>query len=515
LRRFVFYCIPPTPNGDLHLGHLSGPYLGADVLARHLRTVGHDVQVLTGLDDYQSYVYRKSMEVSRPPEEVLAEFSQKIRNTWLGASINHNMIVSTYNNATYGEFVKNCFGGSFSSKVLQRRRVNHLYSRVSGFAYQGTVMGVCPWCGEPSDGNICETCSLPNECTNLSGVRSALREDELYEAAVSRRFVSLQESDVVRDLKEWHETVHCNRAMRDYFKRFWSSGIPDVSVTHQANWGLDLNGDRERIDVWAEMAFGFLFYAHQMTGNWQSVWKGQREVGIFFGFDNSFYTSILFPTLWKVFDSGIELPKFLFMNHFLLLDGEKFSTSRSHAIWGSDFFRKANVSWGRLYLCGMRHEDRQANFSLREYESFEVKMTQLWASAVSNLRNFNAQKRVAGDLIRHDYLSDLPSQLLSKISADLALIKMAMDPCDYRLGEASRALQRVFDYVLGFCGTVSIARSRDAKARFGLLAGLCEFAKPWMPSIVSTCTPYNRDTNVQEEQLLPQMRARLSDEICI
>src|SRR3974390_1988203 len=97
-REFLFYCIPPTPNGDLHLGHLAGPYLGADVLARYLRQHGHHVDVVTGFDDFQSYVYRKGLESGESPGEIVEHYAALISRSWRNAGIRYDQVIGTYKN---------------------------------------------------------------------------------------------------------------------------------------------------------------------------------------------------------------------------------------------------------------------------------------------------------------------------------------------------------------------------------------------------------------------------------
>jgi len=516
---YIFYCIPPTPNGDLHLGHLSGPYLGADVLARYLRARGCSVHVLTGLDDYQSYVFRKSRETGRTPEEVLAQYSSLIMSSWRNARMGHDLIVRTHENPSYAAFIRRLYCELDKKGWLPSRTVSHLISEAAGFAYQGMVQGRCPWCGTNSDGNICEACSLPNECVDLDGVSSAIPGDVLHPATVTRRYFKLRGTPYMDSVREWQQQVSCNDSMRAYFKQLWSKEIADVSVTHQAPWGLEAQPSAaERIDVWFEMAFAFLYYSDLLFGDWRAVWHGQAEIAFFFGYDNSFYTSALFPGALKALDERIVLPRYLFVNHFLNLDGEKFSTSRSHAIWGSDFFRSANPNWGRLYLGSVRSETARSNFSLSDYMAFERSMTEQWASAIAKIMARAAHCRHESQEVDLGFAGRLPGTLLEVVREKVQSIRMNMRPTDYVLSRASAELRDLFKVVLEFCNQTLFADAIGAEDCFALLASIAELARPWMPGIDSSCTYASSNGSRLEEDdgaLLPRMRVRMSDRIYI
>jgi len=519
MQRYVFYCIPPTPNGDLHLGHLSGPYLGADILTRYLRARGCSVHVLTGIDDYQSYTFRKGLETGCTPEEVIDLCSEKILNSWRNARMGHDLIVRTHRNPSYAAFIRQLFGQLEEKGCLPSRCIDHLSSSAAGFAYQGMIHGRCPWCGTESDGNICEVCSLPNECTNLIDPASAVPGDTLRPLKTTRRYFKLRGTPYMDAVKEWHQQVSCNESLREYFKQLWAKKINEVSVTHQASWGLEAApGSAERIDVWFEMGLGFLYYADRLFADWRSVWHGQTEIGIFFGYDNSFYTSVLFPGALKALDEQIVLPRYLFVNHFLNLDGEKFSTSRSHAIWGSDFFRSANPNWGRLYLASVRSETARSNFSLNEYLAFERRMSEQWNAATAKIISAAARCELEQKEVDPGFLGRLPGSLVDTIRGKVESIRRHMRPEEYVLSQASADLQDVFNVALAFCNQAPLMDATGVEDCFALLASIGEFARPWMPGIDASHTLISRNgsrTDRDGSSFLPSVRVTMSDRIYI
>jgi methionyl-tRNA synthetase len=512
MKEFLFYCIPPTPNGDLHLGHLSGPYLGADILARYLRQRGHHVNVVTGFDDFQSYVYRKGLESGDSPGEIAKRYATLISRSWRSAGIRYDQVISTYGNASYGQFVQEHFARLVDQRSLVSRRVNHLFTATGEFAYQGMVKGICRWCGAPSEGNICEDCSLPNECVDLEGPRPTTGDRPLHLQECLRRFLSLRGAHATA-LKDWHKNVECNSSLRSYFDIFWSKDIADIGVTHAAFWGLPTGlADAEKIDVWFEMAIGFLFQAQALTGDWKRAWNGKTEIGVFFGFDNAFYVSILFPLIFHAIDPQLKLPRYLFVNHFLNLNGEKFSTSRGHAIWGSDFFLTANVNWARLYLAFSRSEEQRTNFSLLDYHVFERTMEEKWRRALTRIRQEAFRRDLAFEEAPAGFLRNVPGAVADQFHETIRTLQAHMAPSEYSLSRASDALRKLFDLVLDYAASGLSLTDEELGAQLAMIAMLSEIARPWMPQLDSTVT---RGVGSAGQEALPELRVSFADRIYI
>jgi methionyl-tRNA synthetase len=512
MKEFLFYCIPPTPNGDLHLGHLAGPYLGADILARYLRQRGHHVNVVTGFDDFQSYVYRKALESGDGPGEIVERCATLISRSWRNAGIRYDQVIHTYKNATYEQFVQERFARLVDQGALVSRQVNHLFTTTGEFAYQGMVRGICAWCGAQSDGNICEVCSLPNDCIDLENPKPALGDSLFHVQECSRRFVPVQGARATA-LKDWHRNVYCNGSLRAYFETFWTKNIEYVSATHWSHWGLPTGlAAGEKIDVWLEMAIGLLFHAQALTGNWKQAWNGSIEIGVFFGFDNAFYTSILFPLVLNAIDPQLNFPRYLFLNHFMNLDGEKFSTSRGHAIWGSDFLAAVNINWARLYLASVRSEEQRSNFSLHEYHVFERTMEEKWRRALAAIRREAFQRELTPKEVPSDFLRCLPGVVADQLHKQIGMLHAQMVPSEYSLSRASRALRNLFDIVLGYAASGSYATEEELGARLGMVAMLSEIARPWMPQLDSTVT---RRAGPLGQEALPELRVSFADRIYV
>jgi len=376
----LLICVPPTPNGDLHLGHLSGPYLGCDILARSLRRRGDDVLSVAGIDDNQGYVLRRAMEHNCSPREIAEHYGRRIRATWELGLFQFDLTKSTHGDAEYDDFVRKFFWRLVESGGIVKRRSRSLYDGSGAHhLYQGFIRGACPHCGAPADGNMCEECSRPNEGWDLRDRRPTFpRLGERVEEE-ERYFIDLNQDDR-RRLAAFAAGVRATGDQHAYYRSLLSSDeIPLSAATHVSPWGIALQADaaapRAVVDVWLEMGAAFLYYPAYAGKDWREYWRGSASKSVFFGYDNSFYVAAMFPHLYAWLDPSLSGPDYLYSNYFLHLEGAKFSTSRNHAIWGADFFASEPVDIGRLYLAYNRPEGAIANFTMTEYTAFKAEMT--------------------------------------------------------------------------------------------------------------------------------------------
>ena len=237
------------------------------------------------------------------------------------------------------------------------------------------MSGGCPHCGAPTGGNICEECGEPNACVDLVAPRSARSAAPPREVAVSRYSLPLHEFRAT--VAEHHRAARTPARLKELADRLFARDRLDVAVTHPSTWGVPPPGPDAQdqvIWVWPEMAYGFLHgieaLGRRLGHDWpatdpRSDWK----IVHFFGYDNSFYHSVLYPVLYRLAYPEWTPDIDYVLNEFLLLDGEKFSTSRRHAIWGKEILGPHSVDAVRFHLSRTRSEGRRTNFQRDAYET--------------------------------------------------------------------------------------------------------------------------------------------------
>ncbi|MFJ6618286.1 class I tRNA ligase family protein [Kitasatospora sp. NPDC091335] len=372
--QFVF-STPPTPNGDLHLGHLSGPYLGADVYVRYQRLNGNRAWHLTGSDDFQSYVEAVATREGTTAAEVAAHYSAEIAATLKAMDIEVHQYSVTNKDEGYAEGLRRFFSRLVDSGSVGPRATPALFDAETGaYLYEVNVGGACPGCAHGTSGNICEECGEPNLVADLVDPASRISGTAPKQDEAERYTLPLHEfADAVA---EHHGLGRVPARLRELAQRVFARETLDLPVSHPSDWGVRPAGDDpdgQVIWVWPEMSYGFLHGIERLGAGLGEDWS--REVPSpdwkivhFFGYDNSFYHSILYPVLYRLAFPEWNPDIDYHVNEFYLLEGQKFSTSRRHAIWGKEILTPDTVDAVRYYLSGTRPEGERTDFRRAEFD---------------------------------------------------------------------------------------------------------------------------------------------------
>ncbi|MFH9575367.1 class I tRNA ligase family protein [Streptomyces sp. NPDC017230] len=365
--QFVF-STPPTPNGDLHLGHLSGPYLGADAYVRFQRMTGAQAWHLTGSDDFQSYVQAAARRDGRDPADTAAHYSAEIAATLKLLDIEPDQYTVTNAEGDYPDGLREFFSHLVASGGITATEAPALFDTSGRYLYEVDVTGVCPTCSSGTSGNICEECGEPNSVVDLTDPVATTDGSTPRTGTATRYTLPLHEHRAA--IEEHHRLGRVPARLRELAHRVLRRGRHDVSVTHPSTWGVqpaqsDVPG--QVIWVWPEMAYGFLHGIQSLGRRLNRPWQARApqddwKIVHFFGYDNSFYHSVLYPALYRLAHPEWKADIDYHVNEFYLLEGSKFSTSRRHAIWGKDILTAESVDAVRYFLARTRPEGRRTDF---------------------------------------------------------------------------------------------------------------------------------------------------------
>ncbi|RKR43236.1 class I tRNA ligase family protein [Paraburkholderia sp. BL17N1] len=409
---FVF-STPPTPNGDLHLGHLSGPYLAADVYVRYLRATGVRAYHLSGSDDYQSYVVGRARQERSTPRAVAAHYSSEILATLKMMEIHLDQYTVTDQDEQYAGGLQGFFSALVANGAKEMSTPALVDGESGAYLYEVDVAGDCPTCGEPSGGNICEQCGEPNTCVEFASPRSKLSEKAPLQKPLRRYCVTLDEFKSV--VAEHHQRSKVSPRLQELAAKVMKRDHFVIPITHPADWGvppIERTDGNQVIWVWPEMAYGFLHGIEVLGKRLGEEWRANApqadwKIVHFFGYDNSFYHSILYPVLYHLAFPQWQCDIDYNENEFYLLDGLKFSTSRRHAIWGKDILRPETVDAVRFYLGWTRGEEGRTNFTMKEFrhaiDTVLIKQWQGWLSSLgARIKDFGNLAPEAGRwTVRH------------------------------------------------------------------------------------------------------------------
>lgn len=365
---------PPTSNGDLHLGHLSGPYTAGDIYTRYLRMQRRDVHYVSAADDHQSYVALKATQTGRTPQDVADEYGRVIKNSLDKAGVAMDLFGQPSRSPRYIRFLRNFVGTLHAKGALFARTSDVPYCETCDrMLFEAHIKGTCAHCGAGSDGGICEACGHPNKGSDLVNPRCAACGDPPRGSRPSTRlFFPLND---YRDyLRHYAQSAVMNPHARALCDALLARDLPDVAVTQPAAWGIaaPIEGfETQCISAWFELGPHYLAVCdmlHEEGGpDWREFWTQQADVIQCFGFDSAYFHIVLFPALFHAFDPAIRPPKGFIVNEFYRLDGRKFSTSRKHALWASEFLDEHSSDAVRFHLCLTRPESEQTNFTVAEF----------------------------------------------------------------------------------------------------------------------------------------------------
>ncbi|HEU5470233.1 MAG TPA: FAD-dependent oxidoreductase [Actinophytocola sp.] len=493
---FVF-STPPTPNGDLHLGHLSGPYLGADAFVRFQRMNGTAAWHLTGSDDFQSYVVECARREGRTPADTAAHYSAEIAETLRLMDIEPDQYTVTNADPGYPKGLQAFFSRLVESGSVAPRPAPALFEGLSGaYLYETWVSGRCPTCGEPTGGNICEECGEPNSCADLVDP-VANRSDIPPEPGTVARF-SLPLHEFRAEVAAHHRAGRVPARLRELAERLFARDRLDIAVSHPSDWGvppIESDVDGQVIWVWPEMAYGFLHGIAALGRRTGRSWDAAQprpdwKIVHFFGYDNSFYHAILYPVLYRLAFPDLTLDIDYHVNEFYLLDGAKFSTSRQHAIWGKEILGPQSVDAVRFYLSRTRPEGRRTNFERAAYEAeLGDVLIGTWQRWLTDLGD-RVTRHCAGRAPETPARTAEQNAFLGRLEVRLAALTNSLGAEGFSLNRAAAELHGIVEDTVSFArleGAVadSAAWRDETRAAIGLeLAAarlLARCATPVMP----------------------------------
>jgi methionyl-tRNA synthetase len=367
---------PPTPNGPLHLGHLSGPYVAGDVAVRAARARGESVLSVSGLDVHQNYVRTAAEQEGRTPAAVAADYGARIRSAFALAGVEYDLFLDPGQDADYRSAVAGLLNELLAGGAVAVREVPWAVCAGCGRGlHHARVAGRCRVCGAGAAGGACEGCAtyaaavdlLDAACTACGGAPS-VRPTPLP---------VLRMEDFRGPLTEaWCRAVLPAR-VRDLLGRLLADGLPEVPLAYPTDWGIPGPGGT-RIDVWVEMALGYLYAIPRQLGtagggglaDCVAGWAGVDRLWHFLGIDNAFYYGVLGPAVFAAAGMPAGVLGGLLVNEFYALDGLKFSTSRRHAVWAEDFLATEDPALVRLYLGWDRPSGFESDFTPAGYAAF-------------------------------------------------------------------------------------------------------------------------------------------------
>lgn len=451
---FVIFTPPPTPNGDLHLGHISGPYISADVIKRHLAQRGVTAKVIVGTDKSQSYVKLKARQLGLAPQQVYAGFTKSIMRTFDSSSILYDNFYDC-EDPSHEQFTKGFVDLMMRRHLMDIQLSETLYCQTCDHeVFEAFAVGRCLQCGARSNGCVCEDCGTPNNSYDLVSVKCTACDAIPIRRSKPKGILDLGKCAAAFPAASSNMTL--DSKLSEYLNGISKKGILKYVVTFESDWGVPCAQPELEGQIylgWIEMAAGYLSAIYQSLFEMKPktveeaidrINHKNANIIHLMGFDNSFYYAYLYPVLLT--SLGLKPLNITFVvNEFLLLSEEKFSTSRNHAIWANDVFTdEISTDWYRFFLSVKKPEGRRENYEPCEFDKFRsdtsAKLEKIYKEHLSRLGDFPF-----ADLYQSETL-ETTSQYANYIKAQRAKLSKYMSASEvYSVKHYAQAVLEMID----------------------------------------------------------------------
>lgn len=348
-KRFTITAALPYTNGPIHIGHLAGVYIPADIYARYQRQIGNDVAFICGSDEHGVPITIKAKKEGVTPQDIVDKYHAIIKTSFeeFGISFdNYSRTSAQIHHQTASDFFKTLYDkNEFVEEVTEQ-----LYdAEAKQFLADRFVIGTCPKCGnEESYGDQCEACGTSHNATDLINPKSAITGNTPILKETKHWFLPLDKHESF--LKEWILKGHKKDWKPNVYgqvKSWIDDGLRPRAVTRDLDWGIPVpvdGGEGKVLYVWFDAPIGYISstkeWAERNGKDWEPYWKDEDTKMLhFIGKDNIVFHCIIFPAMLKAEGSYI-LPENVPANEFLNLEGQKLSTSKNWAVWLPEYLKE-------------------------------------------------------------------------------------------------------------------------------------------------------------------------------
>jgi len=379
-KRYTVTAALPYTNGPIHIGHLAGVYVPADIYARYLRLTGNDVAYICGSDEHGVAIPMRAKKEGVSPQVIIDKYHAIIKQSFKDFGIsfdNYSRTSSKIHHTTASDFFKHLH----KEEAFVEEVTEQLYdAEANQFLADRFVIGTCPKCGfEESYGDQCEQCGTSHNGTDLINPKSAITGNTPTLKKTKHWFLPLDKHESF--LREWILEGHkkdWKSNVLGQVKSWIDDGLRPRAVTRDLEWGIPVpadGGEGKVLYVWFDAPIGYISstkeWAEREGKNWEDYWKDKNTKLVhFIGKDNIVFHCIIFPSMLRA-HGGYILPENVPANEFLNLEGNKLSTSKNWAVWLheylEDFPGQQDVL--RYTLTANAPENKDNDFTWKDFQA--------------------------------------------------------------------------------------------------------------------------------------------------
>ena len=373
-KRYLITAALPYANGPVHIGHLAGCYLPADIYVRYLRAQKRDVKFIGGSDEHGVPITIRAMKEGITPQQVVDRYHAIIKESMEQMGISFDIYSRTSNKVhhdTASAFFKKMYdNGLFEEKETEQ----YFDEKTNTFLADRYITGTCPVCANPNAyGDQCEKCGSSLSPEQLINPRSALSDAVPVKKKTKHWYFPLQHYEawvkewIIEGHKAWKNNVY------GQCKSWLDSGLQSRAMTRDSNWGIKVplpDAEGKVLYVWFDAPIGYISATKELTDKWADYWcKEDTKLVHFIGKDNIVFHCIIFPAMLKA-HGGFVLPDNVPANEFLNIEGDKVSTSRNWAVWVHEYIKDFPGCEDvlRYVLCANAPETKDNDFTWKDFQ---------------------------------------------------------------------------------------------------------------------------------------------------
>ena len=443
-KRTLVTCALPYANGPVHIGHLAGVYVPADIYVRYLRMRGRDVLYVCGSDEHGVPITIKARQEGCSPQDIVDRYHKIIRDSFTGLGINFDIYGRT-SSEVHAEGASEFFRKLYEEgKFVTRESEQYYDPEARTFLADRYIVGTCPRCGnEGAYGDQCEKCGSTLSPEELINPHSRLSGATPVKKKTTHWYLPLQDYEqwlrewILEGHKEWRTNVY------GQVKSWLDGGLQPRAVTRDLDWGVPVPVDGAEgkvLYVWFDAPIGYISNTRELLPqSWEKWWKSpETRLVHFIGKDNIVFHCIVFPSMLKAYGDGYVLPDNVPANEFLNLEGDKISTSRGWAVWAheylQDFPGKEDVM--RYTLTANAPQTADNDFSWKDFQTRNnSELVAIFGNFV-NRAVVLTHKYFGGKVPACSALLDVDKELLAEIPALKASMEKNIE--GFRFREALR-----------------------------------------------------------------------------
>ncbi|MEI6696870.1 MAG: methionine--tRNA ligase [Bacteroidota bacterium] len=377
-KRYTVTSALPYANGPIHIGHLAGVYVPADIYVRFLRSIGEDVIFIGGSDEHGVPITIKARQLGVSPQEIVDKYHAIIKQSFqeFGVSFDiYSRTSSKIHHETADEIFRKLY---YKGDFIEKLSMQYYDEQNKQYLADRYITGTCPHCSnEKAYGDQCEKCGTTLNATDLINPRSAISGNAPVLKETRHWFLPLENYEAF--LKEWILVGHKEDWKTNVYgqcKSWLDQGLQARAVTRDLDWGVKLPPEIEGSEgkvlyVWFDAPIGYISATKELTPDWEKYWKDKETKLVhFIGKDNIVFHCIIFPAMLKAEGSYI-LPDNVPANEFMNLEGDKISTSRNWAVWLHEYLTEFPDKQDELryVLCANAPETKDNDFTWKDYQA--------------------------------------------------------------------------------------------------------------------------------------------------